>query len=371
MKKTLIVGAVLTAFAATASAQQASSVTLYGVVDVNLAQSKTFGSASTPSTTVEGMNAYNPTNPRGSRFGMRGSENIGGGLRGIFQLEAGINSENGSTSANNQLFNRHAWVGVSGGFGELTLGRQETMHRVMNNNNYNDVSTEGELSVTTGNSGLQMMQNFGTRVDNAIRYSSPVMSGFRVRMQQAMGVKGTPPNLGTASTNGILLSYDKAPLRVALAYEYYDGAGVPGLDRWNQVTTVGGQYNLGFATVALGYQTTDRLLTSNAGNTLTSAATLPNHKAYNIGVIYPVNKQLTLRVQYTQSQTSVPTVARAADRTYGRTGISARYTLSPRTFLYAAYTEKQIDLTPGVAAQVTSNATANKNSLGVGISHAF
>ena len=367
MKKTLIVGAVLTAFAATASAQQASSVTLYGIMDVNVAQSKTFGSAATPSTTVTGMNVYNPTNPRGSRFGMRGSENLGGGLRGIFQLEGGINPENGTTSANNQLFNRHAWVGVGGGFGELTLGRQETMHRVMNNGNFNDVATEGELSVTTANSGLQLMQNFGTRVDNAVRYTSPTISGFQLRVQSAVGQRVT------ASTNGMLLTYSSGPLRAALTYEYYDGAGVTGLDRWNRVTTVSGQYNLGFATLALGYQWTDRLLASNAANTLTSAVTLGEHKAYNIGVIYPVTKELSLRVQYTESNTKTPAAgtAVATDRNYGRTGISARYTLSPRTYLYLAYTEKKIDLTPGVAAQVTSNATANKNSLGLGISHAF
>jgi predicted porin len=365
MKKTLIVGAVLTAFVGAASAQQASSVTLYGVVDVNIAQSKTFGSAATPSTTITGMNNYNPTNPRGSRFGLRGSENLGGGLRAMFQLEAGLNPENGTTSGGNQLFNRHAWVGLAGGFGEITVGRQETMHRVLNNGNYNDVSTEGELSVTTGNSGLQMMQNFGTRVDNAVRYTSPSMSGFRVRVQQAVGQRVT------ASTNGLLLTYDQGPLRAAVAYEYYDGSGVTGLDSWNHVTTVGGQYNLGFATVALGYQTTDRLLASNAANTLTTAATLPKHNAFNIGVIYPVTKELSLRVQYTESSTSVPTVAGAADRKYGRTGMSARYVLSPRTFLYAAYTEKTVDLTPGQAAQVTSNQSANKNSFAVGLSHAF
>jgi predicted porin len=365
MKKTLIVGAVLTAFTAAASAQQTSSVTLYGVVDANMAQSKTFGSAATKSTTVTGVNVYNPGNPQGSRFGFRGSENLANGLRAIFRLEAGLTPENGTTSANNQLFNRHAFVGLAGGFGELTLGRQETMHRVMTANNYNDVSGDGELSTGASNSGLQLMQQFGSRRDNVIRYTSPAISGVRVRVQQAMGHRIT------ASTNGVLLTYDQGPLRAALAYEYYDGDGVTGLDRWNQVTTVGGQYNLGFATVALGYQTTDRLLANNAANTLTSAATLPKHNAYNIGVIYPVSKELSLRLQYTESQTSVPTVAGAKDRTYGRTGISARYTLSPRTYLYAAYTEKAIDLTPGQAAQVTSNATDNKNSFGLGISHVF
>ena len=358
MKKTLILGAVLSAFAAAASAQQASSVTLYGIVDVNIAQSKTFGSATTPSTTVTGMNNYSPTNPRGSRFGLRGSENLGGGLRGIFQIEGAINPENGTTSANNQLFNRHAWVGLAGGFGEITVGRQETMHRVMNNNNYNDVATEGELSVTTANSGLQLMQNFGTRVDNAVRYTSPAMSGFQLRVQSAMGQRVT------ASANGMLLTYSQGPLRAAVTYEYYDGTGVTGLDRWNQVTTISGQYNLGFATLALGYQMTDRLLASNAANTLTSAATLGEHKAYNIGVIYPVTKELSLRVQYTESNTKTPAVGTTAatSRDHARTGVSARYAFSPRTYGYLAYTEKQVDV---------PTATANKNSLGLGISHAF
>lgn len=351
IKKNLIAAAALMAVAGAASAQ--SSVTLYGIVDVNVAQSKTFAG-----TTVTGMQQYSPTNPRGSRFGLRGSEDLGGGMRAIFQLEGAINPENGTTSANNQLFNRHAWAGLSGSFGELTFGRQETMHRVLNNQNFNDVAVEGELSVTTANSGLQLMQNFGTRVDNAVRYTSPVKSGVQLRVQSAIGQRAT------ASTNGLLLTYVQGNLRAALTYEYYDGAGVTGIGRWNEVTTLSGQYNFGPATLALGYQTTDKLLASNAANTLTSTATLGEHTAYNVGVIVPVTKAVSVRVQYTASNTKTPAVGTTAatSRDHSRTGVSARYSLSPRTFLYAAYTEKQVDV---------PTATANKNSLGLGISHAF
>jgi len=354
MKKTLIVGAVLTAFTAAAGAQQAqpaSSVTLYGIMDANIAKSETHAGA-----TVTGMDEL--PNPRGSRFGFRGSENLGGGLRGIFQLEAGLSAKDGTTTANNQLFNRHAWVGLAGGFGELTVGRQDTLHRTMNLSNYNDVATEGELSVTTSNSGLQLMQNFGTRVNNAIRYTSPAFNGVRVRVQSALGQRAT------ASTNGALVTYDKGPLRAALAYEYYDGAGVTGIDRWNQVTTVGGQYNLGFATVALAYQWTDRLLASANPNTLTSAATLPEHTAYNLGAIIPVSKELSLRLQYTASTTKTPAVGTtaASSRDYSRTGVSARYAFSSRTFGYLAYNQRDVDL---------PTAGNNKSSLGLGISHAF
>lgn len=353
-KKTLVALAALSFVAATAQAQQ-SSVTLYGIMDVNVGQSKTFGSSTTPATTTTGMQIYNPTNPRGSRFGFRGNEDLGGGMRAIFQLEAGLNPENGTTNA--ALFNRHSWAGISGGFGELTFGLQETMHRVTNNGGYNDISGEGELSVTTTNSSLQMMQNFGTRVNNAVRYTSPVFSGVRVRVQSALGQRAT------ASTNGILVTYDQGPLKLALTHEYYDGAGVAGLSRWNEATMISGSYNFGVATLTAGFQQTDKLLAANT-TTLTSAATLPDHSAYNVGVLVPVSKELGLRVQYSQSTTKTPAIGTAAatSRDYSRLGVSARYALSARTFMYAAYTEKDVDV---------PTATANKNSLALGISHAF
>jgi predicted porin len=129
------------------------------------------------------------------------------------------------------------------------------------------------------------------------------------------------------------------------------------------VTTVGGQYNLGFATVALGYQTTDRL-SASAATAPASAATLPKHSAYNIGVIYPATKDLSLRVQYTESKTKIPVVGTtpASTRDYERTGVSARYAFSPRTFGYAAYVDRKVDV---------PTAANNKNVVGVGISHAF
>ena len=344
--------AALTTAAFGASAQQASSVTLYGMADSNFGRSETHGGVSTT-----GLDQV--PNPRGSRFGMRGSEDLGGGMRALFQLEGAVSLTDGSTTTGNQLFNRHAWVGLSGGFGELALGRQETLHRVLNNGNYNDVATEGELSVTTSNSGLQLMQNFGTRVNQAIRYTSPEFSGIRIRVQSALG-QGT-----TAGLNGILATYNAKNIRLALAHEYYDGSGVAGIPKWNEVTTVSGQYDMGAATIALGYQMTDKLSTATSGTSLpTNAAVLPEHTAYNIGLIYRVTQPLSLRVQYTQSTTKTPAsgTTAASSRDYTRLGLSARYSMSSRTYLYAAYNERDVDV---------PTATANKNSMGLGISHSF
>jgi len=348
-RKTLILSA-MALLTGVAHAQQTSSVTLYGVVDTNVGRTETHAGAT--------ANGVGLTPQRGSRFGMRGSENIGGGLRGLFQLEAATSVPDGTTTENGQLFNRHAWVGIGGAFGEIAFGRQETLHRVMNTSGYNDVSGEAELSVTTANSGLQLMQNFGSRINNAVRYTSPSFSGVRLRLQSALGHRTT------ANTNGLLLTYNAKDLRLAMAYEYRDGAGVAGIARWNEVLTVGGQYNFGPATLALGYQTTDKLSTATSGSTLpTNAAALPEHSAYNIGLIVPVGK-LTLRGQYTQSTTNTPAVGStaASSRDYTRLGLSARYALSNRTYVYGAYNERDVDV---------PTASANKNSLGLGVSHNF
>ncbi|MBC8055110.1 MAG: porin [Rhizobiales bacterium] len=111
MKKSLLALAVLGAFAGVASAQ--SSVTLFGIVDLNARYVKNDGSNRRLSLSQDGINS--------SRLGFRGVEDLGGGLSGRFWLEAGLNPDNGSTNA--QFFNRRSTVSLVGGFGEVRLGR--------------------------------------------------------------------------------------------------------------------------------------------------------------------------------------------------------------------------------------------------------
>lgn len=342
MKKTVIAAATLAALSGAAAAQ--SSVTLYGVVDVNVSRSERHNGD-----TLTGMNTYNPTNARGPRFGMRGSEDLGGGMKGLFVLEGSFSPESGTTAANNQLFDRQAWVGVSAGWGELTVGRQETMTRVVHVNGYTDVTGLTELSVASNNSGLQLMQNMGNRVNNAIRYTTPTFSGVKVRVQSGLGKQSN-----TATTSGAVITYDQGPVRLALSHEYYEGIGIAGVSKWNEVTTVGASYKFSAATLVAGYQDSRKV----GGAAAAPAATTTSHEAYSIGAIVPVSKALTLRAQYTMSTTNTPTTS----RDYSRAGVSARYSLSPRTFLYAAYNQKDVDV---------PTATDNKNSLGLGVSHAF
>ena len=119
MKKTQLAAALggVLAVCAAGAAQAQSNVTLYGVLDgglsyvSNVGGSKNFG-------TADGLQS-------GNRWGLKGSEDLGGGLSAIFTLENGFNLTNGGLGQGSREFGRQAFVGLSSkSFGSLTIGRQ-------------------------------------------------------------------------------------------------------------------------------------------------------------------------------------------------------------------------------------------------------
>src|SRR5579863_82028 len=114
MKKILILAAVSATFASAAHAQ--SSVTLYGVVDAGFTYVQNEVS---PSNSPKHAASFGVTsgNASGSRWGMRGREDLGGGYAAIFTLENGFNVANGTTGQGNRSFGRQAFVGVSSNYG--------------------------------------------------------------------------------------------------------------------------------------------------------------------------------------------------------------------------------------------------------------
>ena len=91
---------------ASVSAQAQSAVTLYGVVDANYSRMK--GGTNT-------RNGIDSSGLQGSRWGMRGSEDLGNGLKANFVLESGYSTDTGISGQGNRLFGRNAWVGLGGG----------------------------------------------------------------------------------------------------------------------------------------------------------------------------------------------------------------------------------------------------------------
>lgn len=169
MKKSLVALAVLGAFAGAASAQ--SSVTLYGLADIGYYRidPKAPGAATTNSI-ASGIQS-------GSRFGLRGSEDLGGGLRAVFQLENGFSVDDGTLGQGGRLFGRWAWAGLAGGFGEFRIGRQWAYGFEM----FGEVDVFG-----TGfnDAGLQstMSSANAIRLDNMVAYRSPALGPVRINV---------------------------------------------------------------------------------------------------------------------------------------------------------------------------------------------
>jgi predicted porin len=229
MKKSLLALAVLGAFAGAASAQ--SSVTLFGVVDVNARLVKT-GDESIKQLGTDGINS--------SRLGFRGVEDLGGGLKAGFWLEAGVNPDVGTT--NGKFFNRRSTVSLLGGFGEVRLGRDYTP-TFWNLTVFDPFGTNGVGALTNviASGGITTPLLSGTttlvRADNSIGYFLP--SGIGGLYGQAMVAAGE----GTAGNKyvGGRIGYAAGPLDVAGSYGQTQTAG----DGKFKMANVGAAYTFG------------------------------------------------------------------------------------------------------------------------------
>lgn len=339
MKKSVLALAALGAFAGSAAAQ--SSVTLYGRLDTTINYAEPGNNVNSGDGTWR-MNGSAPIG--GSRWGLRGSEDLGGGLKANFVLESGFNSDTGAPGNSSKLFDRLAWVGLSSAsLGDIRLGRQDTLTR-QTNLGFADISGEGELTVVESLGGRPLFQNFGSRVDNSVGYYSPSFGGFRVNALVALGEGAT------ARQQGVAFTYAGGPLKAALSYEAYsDGPASSG--SYNEVIAVGGSYDFGVATVLASYQSSDDVGTATAFTPGT------DHNAFNVGVMVPYGA-FQFRAQYTDSTVEAP----GGDIDQDKYGFSVRYAMSKRTTLYAVATKRSGD---GDAD------FAKLNEVAVGIGHNF
>ncbi|QDD63762.1 porin [Herbaspirillum seropedicae] len=114
-----IIAALLTM---SATLSQAQSVTLYGIIDTGVEYVSNVGAGQQGLLRVPNLTATTP-----SRIGLRGSEDLGGGLRSVFMLESGFAPDSGALNQGGRMFGRIAYVGLSDHWGQVSFGRQATM----------------------------------------------------------------------------------------------------------------------------------------------------------------------------------------------------------------------------------------------------
>lgn len=191
MKKQVLAAAVVGAFAAPAAYAQ---TTLYGIVDVGYQNASGYGNRN-KSFVQEGM--HSP-----SRLGVRGSEDLAGGMYAMYGLEFNAPTDTGGTDGTVVNFNRLAYGGIgSKAWGELTLGRQytHTFHTFA----VGSAHAYGTFASSYGWAGI------ATRAANSIKYSSPVFSGLSVgAIWSPSGQRGIEP--AAAGTGATVSATDQA-----------------------------------------------------------------------------------------------------------------------------------------------------------------
>lgn len=281
MKKSLVA---LAALAVVGAASAQSSVTLYGVADLSLSDTTAAGSTAQ-------MSGNGTMNNGSSRLGVRGTEDLGGGLKASFNFEQGINAETGATAAN--TFDRAANLSLSGGFGTFKMGRSLTPAF------YGTAAWELTGTANYSVVGKQFGYIGGARNNSEFSYTTPTMSGFSAALGYVF--KGETGGNGNAKTNANL-KYVAGPVAAGLSYSKEQNS-----DRsWS----LGGKYNFGTFAVAASYQDPTGV---QKGFTLGGSA--------NVG---PVALTLDLARDTGSAVKSTDTL------------LEAKYALSKRTFAYAA-----------------------------------
>jgi len=333
MKKSLIALAVL---AASGASFAQSSVTLYGVADVWIGSMK-----SEVKGVGERQTYLNSGGAAGSRFGLKGSEDLGGGLKANFNLEQGFAMDTGVQGTAGSAFNRQSWVGFSGGFGEVRLGRTTTPMDDVRGASEGVFDTDLSPRAYTA---ADATGGFTSRPNNTIYYHAPTMGGFSGALSYSLG-EDKNVNTKTTSTTSMNLTYGAGPVAVQFGYQVETRKALDDA----KFMTLGASYDLGMAKLMATYGQARNIKSINGADA----------KDWQLGVDFPVSSALTLSASYAKSDKN----AKAGDTDGTGYGIGATYALSKRTMIYGGY-EADKTKNPGFV-------DSKHDLLAVGVNHSF
>ena len=343
MKKNLIALAVVAASGA-ASAQ--SSVLLYGLVDVYVGSIKT-PTASGGSVTQSVLNGGGINN---SKFGLTGSEDLGGGLKANFLLEGDFDVSTGVSGTNRNfytgtvsgsVFNNGSYVGLSGDFGEVQLGRMVT--------SFDDAKGLGaagfNANIFSPAAFVWASNNYADKPGNSVKYMTPRFGGLSANVSYSFGENKTDTTHAgkVVSAN---VGYQGGPLVAMLSYQTEQPSGNDTTAKFLQFNTT---YDLGVVKLRGAY-----------GSVKDKVATIDKTNEYQLGLDIPVGSFLTLSTGYAWSKDDV--IAGSAIERKGF-GFAAMYYLSKRTSVYGGFNDSKLEV-PGAPDGKT-------RVIAVGLRHTF
>jgi predicted porin len=355
MKKSLLTAALIAGFAAGA-VQAESSVTLYGRVDGGFGYQQFKGSNATNDFKGTNTGMVNGINS-GNRWGLKGTEDLGQGLKAVFQLESGFDLGTGKSGQGSRLFGRQATVGLmSDSWGRLDFGRQTNIASKY----FAGVATPFGTDFGQAGVGSAFSSAGSHRLDNMIMYQTPSFSGFQFGLgysfnadgnQEFKESDGAEPNTRSWTTG---LRYANGPLDAALVYDQFkspeDDKKVPAdkgisVKSWNlavsydfdvvKVYAAGGQTRNGWFSANSSLGGNDYL----SGNTLELKSLSVNDglkvNSYALGLSAPVGSAGKVMASWMMSDPTDAGIHNWGDEKQNVYSLGYSYKLSKRTNLYA------------------------------------
>jgi predicted porin len=332
MKKLVLSGVAVGTLAVASGSQAQSSVILYGELDNAIAYYNNAGHGSI----VEMQGADLTAN----QWGIKGSEDLGNGFKAIFNLENGFNINTGKLSQGGRLFGKNAWVGLnSENLGKVTIGRQldATVDLVQ------PLTADGYGPAFTTPGDADNNDNT-FRLQNAVKYTSPVYDGLQFVAMYALG--GVAGDVSSQGSSSAALAYSHGAFSVAAGYIFAkndgpDGVGTADQTQNNSVTPLFG------AVPFVGSRLITHVAAQYVWNNFTANVRYSNAQwkpyvtfiafnrtqTFNTGAAslnYQMTPAVALNIGYTYTRSTGGSSA-----TYNNVAAGMEYSLSKRTTLYA------------------------------------
>jgi len=381
MKRILVAGATIGCAIAPMTAMAQSSVTLYGLID-------------------EGLNYTNNTKghsavqmesgfAQGSRWGLKGTEDLGGGTRAVFQLENGFDVNSGALGQGSRMFGRQAYVGLSSArFGTLTMGRQ-----------YDSVVDFLAPLTANGNwAGYLMSHPFDNdntdnsfRLNNSVKYTSNTYGGFS--FGGLYGFSNQPGGFANNRSYSLGAQYVGGSVSIAAAYMQINnpGGNAGGSLAANdtdffaarqQVWGAGINYTIGSTVLGFVYSHTtlnDATGSVYVGNFANTARSL-KFDNFELNAKYQFAKNAYVGAMYNYTLGRFNSAAGDSRPKWHQIGLMADYNLSVRTDVYVQGMYQHLAGGDASAAPLNTafitgadapSSTANQVIARVGIRHQF
>ncbi len=350
MKKSLIALAVAGAVSAPAFAAT-SNVDIYGIMNIAIEDMN-----HTPTGAAGANQKYTPSVVSNtSRWGFKGTEDLGGGLKAVWQIESKLDN-NGTTIGGTTVGDRNTFIGLAGDFGTVVAGRHDTPYKLGTGSL--DIFGDTIADYNLGRAdGVEVLMNaHDARVGNALAYISPTWSGFHFAAAVVLANDPTSNNdsIDATSLTGV---YANGPLFGSLSYQNVKDVVAVGAD--SKAWKLGLGYSFGDAKVGFIYEK------------VSADTTAKDRKSYLVNGSYAMGP-IVLKAQYGKVSDAYFS---AGSDDQNMWALGADYNLSKRTTAYFVYASADSDITKAATvltgATLSASNTSGADGWNIGIKHSF